>query len=618
MTRCVTGCSLLLLMFLAGCQKAVEQQKAVVQEDNQLGTIIGQLIQERPNMGTYRSVMEQLNSFYDHQGDPNQKMMAMNAAQEAVLRQMLSEVKGDFDKARRVDEVKNRLFNIAVDASYLDSCLLFREAYQSLASDLGDVPSKSNAEALSAYRRELVNNIFGWTMRQVALRKNPANIRDWPAHEILRLGAGDAEDRLRVFLGILSQSELDACALVVKTQVRQDNIVENRQIPVLAGVLLDGKLYLFDPLKGLPVPGSTPGSIATLDELKKNPALLGGRSEAVTPTQIAESELVLVSSINSLAPRMEQLEKDCEQNKVTIKLKEDAAGRIVRFKAAGLTVKAWAAPNRAGFPGLVFQKYVEGARGDPRLTDVILPRAKLVPTWALDAERQINMTGSPQSLVNEFDKLFVNVRLEPGGGRDLLVRGKPHQAVASLSRMENRLDRALDNFHKEMNYTVPRFREEFVVWLTSRANQLRKIQQSMATVTKGSAEERQLALERAEIYFQLETIWKETNIKGMLSNLGAEWAMPELREHLTYFMGLAKLELAIRAERNYRRNPKTVWPEGVPTPTEQYIAAADWFKRYEALIIPMNSSLWIDAVRERHKECDAKIAELQLITAQAK
>lgn len=618
MMRGVILTQLVLLALLAGCQRTEEQVKVAQQDDNTIVTIMGQLAQEKPSIGTYRSIMEQLNSYYDHHGDPSKKMLPMTAPQEAVLRQLLSELKSDFEKARRVDEVKNRLFSTAVDANYLDSCLLFRDAYQSLANDIGEMPPKSNPEAVSAYRMELVKHIFGWTMRQVALRKNPANMKDWPAHEILRLGAGEADDRLRVFLGLIGQSDIDACALIIKTQVRQDNIVENRQLPILACVLLDKKVYLFDPLSGKPVPGPTPGSVATLEQLKQNPAILGKRADAPTATQIAESELVLLSSINGLAPRMEQLEKEFEQNKMTVKLKDDAADRIERFKVAGFTVKPWAATNRAGFPGLVFQKYIEAAKGDPRANDVVLPRAKLVPAWALEVDKQVAMTGSPLSLVYEFDRLFLNVRLEPGGGRDLLVRGKPHQAVANLSRFENRLDRALDNFHKEMVFSVPKFREEFAKWMTTKSAELRQLLQQQASVAKGSAEERQIDLKRREIYFQLEAAWKETNIKGMMSNLGSEWAIPELREHITYFMGLAKLELAIRSEMRQRRNPTARWPDGIPTPAEQYASAADWFKRYEALIIPMESSIWNDAVKERLQECNSKIAELQVLTAKAK
>lgn len=610
--------SFLLLTLLTGCNRSAVQTAPEQQEGNEIASILEQLLQEKINLGIFRSVVEQLNTYYDHHGDPSKKSMAMTPAQEAIMRQMLSELKTDFERARRVDETKNRLFSTSADASYIDACMLFRDAFTALKNDMGEMPSKSEAKAVADYQRDLVKHVHGWTMRQVALRTNPDNIKDWPAHEILRLGMGDSDDRLRVFLGLLGQSDFDTCALVIKTQVRKDNIVENRQVPLLAGVLLENKLYLFDPYLGQPVPGPTPGSIATLEDLKKTPSLLGSRPDAPTPTQLAESELVLLTSLCSLAPRMAVLEKEFDDIKIDVKLKEDAAGRIERFKAAGYTVKPWAAPNRSGFPALVFQKYVETGKGDPRLVDVILPRAKLIPKWAQEIEDKIGIKGSPTSLIYEFDRLFLNTRLEPGGGRDLLVRGKPHQAVARLSFVENRLDRALDNFHKEMEWSLPLFRENFIKPMMDATATLRMKQAQLATVAKGSAQERDLDMDCRRIYAQLESAWKDQNIKGMLSSLGAEWAIPELREHLTYFMGLAKMELAIRSEMRQRRNPAAVWPTGTPTPAEQYATANEWFSRYEALVIPMSSSVWLDAVKLRKQECLNRIAGLQTNIAQAK
>jgi len=117
------SCSLLLLALFTGCSSNEVQEIKEQKEENQMASILGQLLQEKTSLNTYRSVMEQLNSYYDHQGID--KTIAMPPADEAMLRQLLSELKGDFDKARRVDEVKNRFFNTLSDASYLDACLLF-------------------------------------------------------------------------------------------------------------------------------------------------------------------------------------------------------------------------------------------------------------------------------------------------------------------------------------------------------------------------------------------------------------------------------------------------------------------------------------------------------------
>jgi len=610
------SCSLLVLALFAGCTNTEVQEVKEQKEVDQIASILGQLLQEKMTLTTYRSVVEQLNSYYDHQG--NSKEIAMPPADEAMLRQMLSEVTGDLAKAGRIDEVKNRLFNTLSDASYLDSCLLFRDAYRALSNDMGEIPSKANQQAFDDYKLALARHIFGWTMRQVALRTNPTGIKDWPAHEMLRLGAGTAEDRLRVFINLLNQSDIDSCAVIIKTQARQDNVVENRQVPVLVGVLIGKSVYLFDPYTGQPVPGPTAGTIATYEQLKKQPTLMPARPDAPTATQLAESELVLMTPINALAPRMAILEKNFDDLQINVKLKDDAAERIERFKTAGHTVKAWAAPHRQGFPGLVFQNYSESSKGDPRLTEDVMPHTRLIPEWAQQAEKQIGLTGTQQSLYYEFDRLFVRLRLEPAGGRDLLVRGKPHQAIASLSQLENKLDRLLDLFHKEGYSSISQFRESFIKPVLEKYTELRQTLAQANAENKDIRETQELQRRCSDMMLQLQAVWKDQNTKNTVSCLGAEWAIPEVREHITYFMGLSKMELAIRSEMRYLRNPKAPWPKGTPTPAEQYASASEWFRRYEALVIPMKTNLWLDAVKLRHQECNERQAQLEKQLAQAK
>lgn len=586
-----------------GCNENVATVEKQQQQINEVSTILSQLQQERINISTFRSVVEQLNNHYDHHGDPSKKQLALPANQEAVLKQLLSQVKNDFDRARRIDDVKNKLFNTFADTSYIDACLLYHEAVKAHENDLGEIPPRSQPEAQAAWKLELVQNLFNWTMRQVALRKNPANIKDWPAHEILRLGAGDADDRLRVFLGLLSQTDIDGCAVIVKTQVRQDNIVEDRQSPVLAGVLIDKKLYLFDTYDGKMVTGSTPGVPATWDEVKKNPSLAAKRADGPTATQLGQAELVLLANLNSLAPRMQTLEAEFDTIKMQVKLYDDVAARIDRFKAAGYTVTPWAALNRNGFPALVYHRYVESGRGDPRLIDDILPRERLIPAWALTIEKQLKETGVSQSLHNEFDRLFINLRLEPGGGRDLMVRGKAHQAIERMSRFENRLERALTQFELDRPRTMPSFRDGFLPEYLAECVKLQQLNNNLKSVAAGTPEHRQIEMELRQKYSQLEMAWRSINVRTVINSLNAEWAIPDLREHLTYFMGLAKMELAIRAEMRYRKNPKAPWPADTLTPAQQYTSAAEWFYRYESLIIPVKSHIWLDAVKLRRQEC---------------
>lgn len=606
---------LLSILLIAGCTKYEAQAAKAQADENQASTILNQLFADRINLSTYRTVVEQLNSYYDHHGDTSKKVLPLAAPQEEVLRQLLSEVKGDFDRARRVDDVKNKLFNTSVDASYIDSCLLFRDAYNSLTIDLGEIPPASEPAKRAAFQLEEAKYLFSWVMRQVALKNNPAIIKDWPAHELLRLGSGDAEDRLRVFLSLMAQTETDAAAVIIKGQERQGDIIVTRQLPILAVVLIDRKLYCFDPYTGQPVKGAN--GIATWDELKKNPSLIGIRPDALTATQVSQGELVSIVYINGLAPRMELLEKEFEGIKINVKLKDDAVGRIARFKEAGADVKPWSAVGRSGYPGLVFHKYIETAKGDPRLSELIIPRNKLVPEWAREVDAQLRANGFSTQFLAEFDKLFVSLRLEPGSGRDMLVRGKPHQAVEKLSKMENRLDRSLDQFHKEMAQSIPGFKEFMTTRLLPWNAELIRGRAAMINMQKGSPEERQKELECRKLFLQIDSSLKEVGVKQACLQLAAEWAMPELREHLTYYMGLAKMDLAIRAERRFLANPKAAWPVDTATPAELYASAAAWFGRYEAMLITMNSEQWQDAVKARRQECLAKQAEVELLMAKA-
>jgi hypothetical protein len=84
----------------------------------------------------------------------------------------------------------------------------------------------------------------------------------------LLYGHGDAHERARVFILLCRQAGIDAVML---------GLLEE-QSPTPRGwapaVLVAGKLYLFDTVLGLPVPGPQGEGIATLGEVAKQPELL--------------------------------------------------------------------------------------------------------------------------------------------------------------------------------------------------------------------------------------------------------------------------------------------------------------------------------------------------------
>ena len=111
--------------------------------------------------------------------------------------------------------------------------------------------------------------LFDWVIRNIQLDADGADLpyRPW---ESLVFGHGTAEQRAWVFALMARQLGLDVVVLEVPEEV-EDNAKTEFWLPAL---LSNGKLYLFDTRLGLPVPGKDSQGVATLAELKADPALL--------------------------------------------------------------------------------------------------------------------------------------------------------------------------------------------------------------------------------------------------------------------------------------------------------------------------------------------------------
>jgi hypothetical protein len=603
-----------LLGLAIGCGGGTELKDQASSSENQITVIMAPLHEERPTIATYRSVMHNLNGYFDSLGESYRSQIVVSPEQRSAAEQCLRGSR-PFDLARRIDETKSKSFNVLSDASHLDACLLFRDAAQSLVADLGEAPPASDAAATEGYQLDLAKHVFEWSTRQVILKPHAGGFDDhWAPHDILRRGYGDPTERLLVFLSILGQTDLPGCAILVKKQFKEDNLTITRSVPVLAGVLIGKSLYVFDSHQGKAVPAPDGKGIATLTQLQQADQLktiLG--SNGPTPTQLKDAEIVLYCSFPSLAPRMRALEHEFDLQSNQVHLFKDLPAQLARFKAASFSAKPWASEARPGEPALLINNYVTNPLGDLRLAWVRSLRERLIPAWALEADKQIGDPGTPQSLLYEFDRRFLSLLFEPGGGRDLLVRGKAAQAVAKIAKYENALDRALDMFHGQSAYTVGNFRNYYLENTAKLHLDVAKSQsdwRNAQAASAPSAQIRQLESRYLQARMVYESVWKQELFVNMANNLGSEWAMPELREHITYFIGLAKMELALQAERRWKKNPNAPWPVGLPKPAEQFATASQWFGRYEALVLTMNSSNWLDAVKARHAECDQKQAEL--------
>jgi hypothetical protein len=84
--------------------------------------------------------------------------------------------------------------------------------------------------------------------------------------ETLIFARGDYVEKAKLFMLLCQQLELDTVMLAT---------TENEATtPWAVGIPVGDELYLFDTRLGLPVPGKTPGSIATLSELRGDESLL--------------------------------------------------------------------------------------------------------------------------------------------------------------------------------------------------------------------------------------------------------------------------------------------------------------------------------------------------------
>jgi hypothetical protein len=157
-------------------------------------------------------------------------------------------------------------------------------------------------------------SLFDWTVRNIQLEQDRENrVAQFP-RETLLFGRGTATERAWVFILLLRQLDIEAALLAVddspeaakkdapatkgpdasppgKTS-KTDKPAESKAAdkshkslrPWCVGVLIEGNIYLFDPLRGLPIPAPNGVALddkgqlvirpATLQEVAKDPKLL--------------------------------------------------------------------------------------------------------------------------------------------------------------------------------------------------------------------------------------------------------------------------------------------------------------------------------------------------------
>jgi hypothetical protein len=158
---------------------------------------------------------------------------------------------------------------------------------------------------------ERSTRLFYYVMRNIVLRSDEDTQLPMAPFGIAMFGEGNARDRAWLFINLLGQLRIDAVVLEAAEDPAR----------VLVGVLLDGKVYLYDPTLGLPVPAgpatATEAAVsrpATLSAVTRDPSLLaslGGAKDSAYPftaASLAKARVSLVGATSFWAPRMMRLQ----------------------------------------------------------------------------------------------------------------------------------------------------------------------------------------------------------------------------------------------------------------------------------------------------------------------
>ena len=165
------------------------------------------LREERPSITTYSSAVQQFNNYLDRKPEVADRFQLAPAVRELLEKELLKGLlpRGDAPETLpgRMKEVERKSFTM-LDAYHLDACFLFRDAAQALRNDLGDPPVRTDPR-FPEYQQRFARHAFEWVIRQIQLQPRTPGTDAWPAHEILRRGTGDGEERARVFLALVEQ-----------------------------------------------------------------------------------------------------------------------------------------------------------------------------------------------------------------------------------------------------------------------------------------------------------------------------------------------------------------------------------------------------------------------------
>ena len=164
--------------------------------------------------------------------------------------------------------------------------------------------------------------------------------------QVLTYGRGDYVDRAKVMMLALRHLDLDSVMFATKSD-------DGDSHPWAVGVPIGGKFYLFDTRMGLPVPGKKIGSIATLQEVRKDTTLISSLDLTteeslaedtqywVRPDQLDDLDALIYVTPESVSKRMFGLQSSLigDERLTLAYTADEISGRLPT--AEGVEVSAW-------------------------------------------------------------------------------------------------------------------------------------------------------------------------------------------------------------------------------------------------------------------------------------
>ncbi|MEN6458816.1 MAG: hypothetical protein ABFC63_07790 [Thermoguttaceae bacterium] len=477
--KCCARCGLLLLLASVGCQpeatspemSGMDSEAAVrAHQEELLDLAVDNLdrLEEFGSTDAIRQIFEGLDP--QNQPKPGERFDPLLAAwpESEMLSQIVDRLNqwvraqqslGDWKADPMISGLPKRLASMPqlatlerLDFTPFDGYFLQESVW------LRDIGVWARGDVLDELDR--AKNVFDWTVRNIQIEPDrPDRTPQFP-WETLFFGRGTAAERAWVSILLLRQLDIDAAMLAVdsrkeeprklaaeasakdsrKEQGKAEKVAEKKALPALdpapptapglrpwcVGVLIDGEVYLFDPLLGLPIPakkgitraenGQLDITPATLNQVVAEPKLLRRMDAPSHRYGIAAEDLkhvvaLLEASPDYLSQRMRLLESRLKAGQ-RIVLTTSPTEHAQRWKAAKHIADArlWLTP----FETLDCRSHLERAKVQRQL-------ASLLPFFWLHEER-ITVRNRDEEAPSEQQRVVLAAAL--GQARTLHLKGK--------------------------------------------------------------------------------------------------------------------------------------------------------------------------------------------------